>query len=194
MQEQLRILGIARNVVETAVQGFEPREPEVGVTEHFLHEKRGCFVTLLDLDGGLRGCIGTFEANEPLWRTVAQMAVASTRDPRFIYTRPVTERDLDNLYIEVSVLTPRQQIEDPLEMRIGVDGIVIEGEVNGQKMSGCFLPQVAPEQGWDAKQTLEFCCAHKMGLAPDAWETEPGLRFHVFQSVIIDESVVGRGA
>jgi AmmeMemoRadiSam system protein A len=194
VDEQLRILGIARNVVETAVQGFEPQEPVVKVTEYFLQEKRGCFVTLLDLDGGLRGCIGTFGEDEPLYRTVSQMAMASTRDPRFVHNHPVTDRDLENIYIEVSVLTPRVEIEDPLAMRIGVDGIVIEGEVGGQKISGCFLPQVAVDQGWDAQQTLEFCCAHKMGLAADAWKTEPGLRFHVFQSVIIDESKVGRGA
>src|SRR5206468_5834019 len=44
---------------------------------------RGCFVTLHQKSGELRGCIGTFE-RQPLWQAVRNMAVAAAlNDPRF---------------------------------------------------------------------------------------------------------------
>jgi AMMECR1 domain-containing protein len=61
-----------------------------------------------------------------------------------------------------------------LSLRLGVDGVYIKRG----RASGCFLPQVATETGWSKEDFLSYCCAHKAGLAADAWndpETEVNL-------------------
>ena len=96
------------------------------------------------------------------------MALASsTEDPRFANER-ITEEELGQIDIEISALSPLKRTDDPASLRIGIDGIYI---VNGYH-SGCFLPQVATETGWAAEEFLSYCCAHKAGLAPDAWKDE----------------------
>jgi len=194
-EQQRRILQIARQAVAATLRG-EKVEIEIDPAERFLREPRGCFVTLHNRLGLLRGCIGSFDATQALGQNLVRMAAAATRDPRFV-AQPVTVRELSELVIEVSVLTPMQPIDDPLKMRIGTDGIYIVGQrYYGQPISGCFLPGVAVEQGWDAAQTLSYCCAHKMGLAPDAWCPPTDLEFYVFQSVVMregDSSGLGTG-
>jgi len=182
---QRRILAIARAVVEQVLYGQRPTMPEVGDDEDDLKEPCGCFVTLHHRHGRLRGCIGTFIAESPLVENIVRMAEAACRDPRFVYADPVTLAEINDLVIEVSILTPMQRIDDPTAMRLGIDGIYIKAPDDNR--SGCFLPQVAPEQGWDVQQTLEFCCSHKMGLPPDAWRTQNDLEFYVFQSDVISE-------
>lgn len=125
----------------------------------------GCFVTLKTRDR-LRGCIGQFISDRPLIELVAEMAEASVaKDPRFIDHR-ITPGELDDLDIEISVLSPLKRTSDPLSLRLGVDGIYIKRGY----ASGCFLPQVATETGWDAEQFLSYCCSHKAGLPPEAWK------------------------
>ena len=70
------------------------------------------------------------------------------------------------LDIEISVLSPLKKTEDPLSLRLGIDGIYI---TCGQR-SGCFLPQVATETGWNEREFLSHCCVHKAQLPADAWE------------------------
>ena len=74
------------------------------------------------------------------------------------------------------------------QVRLGVDGIYIRSH----DRSGCFLPQVAPEQGWDVEQTLTAGCAHKMGLAEDAWRAPTDLQFYCFQAIVFGESSPGK--
>ena len=69
----------------------------------------GAFVTLTS-EGQLRGCIGNFSAPEPLYKIVQKMAIAAaTNDPRFM---PVREKELRDIEIEISVLTPLKKIND----------------------------------------------------------------------------------
>ena len=68
----------------------------------------------------------------------------------------------------------------PDKIRIGIDGIVL----NKDGRSAVFLPQVAPEQGWDLSQTLTNLSL-KAGLAGDAWKK--GASFLVFQAVVFGE-------
>jgi uncharacterized protein (TIGR00296 family) len=97
---------------------------------------------------------------------VAEMANASaSSDPRFL-GNPITAGELDNLEVEISVLSALQRSEDPLSLRLGVDGVYIKKGY----ASGCFLPQVATETGWSVEEFLAFCCSHKAGLPPDAWK------------------------
>ena len=129
-----------------------------------------CFVTL-KTRGRLRGCLGHFEADAPARERVREMARASVLDdPRFGGDR-IRPDELDRVEIEISVLHPREKVDDPLSIELGRDGISIR---RGAR-TGCFLPQVATETGWTKEQFLSNCCSHKAGLDPDAWrdpETE----------------------
>ncbi len=90
-----------------------------------LTTKCGAFVTLKK-HGVLRGCIGRFDASEPLYKVVQSMAIASaTEDPRF---RPVESSELASLEVEISVLTPMKRIHSIDEIKLGKHGIYIRRE------------------------------------------------------------------
>ena len=167
MNEQQKeiLLKIARQAVTAAVKRQQPDRPVCEDAE--LNEHCGCFVTLKNR-GNLRGCIGQFVADRPLIETVSQMAVsAATGDSRF-FNDPITVDELEELDIEISVLSPLKKTDNPMSLRLGVDGIYIKKGVD----SGCFLPQVATETGWNKEEFLSYCCAHKAGLRPDAWKDD----------------------
>ena len=141
--------------------------------------KMGAFVTLNDrITGVLRGCIGEILPMRPLVEAVAARAVdAALRDPRF---SPVQERELASLRVEVSALTPPKRVASWREIVLGRDGMTLE------KIGrfAVFLPQVAPEQGWDLPTTLSYL-SQKAGLASDAWRD--GATFETFQAEVFHE-------
>lgn len=166
-QKQI-LLKTARDTIEAVITGKPLPKPKSDDPE--LNETCGCFVTLKNRER-LRGCIGQFISDKPLIELIVEMAKASsTSDPRFI-ADPITAAELKQLDVEISVLSPLEKTDDPLSLRLGIDGIYIKQG----RASGCFLPQVATETGWSKEEFLSYCCAHKAGLAPDAWrnpETE----------------------
>ncbi len=171
-QQKKTLLKVARDTVEAVIKRKSHAKPHSDDPE--LNAPCGCFVTLKNR-GRLRGCIGQFTSENPLIELVAEMAKASaTGDPRF-FGDPITIRELDKLDVEISVLSPLQKTDDPLSLRLGVDGIYIKRG----RTSGCFLPQVATETGWDKEEFLSYCCAHKAGLAPDAWK-DPQTEVYLF--------------
>jgi AmmeMemoRadiSam system protein A len=177
--EKTAILETARAAVKAAVRA-DP-QPPVDSTESVFDEKRGVFVTL-KTGGRLRGCIGRFDPAEPLRELLPEMAVASaTQDPRFLYDR-ITPKELPDLEIEVSVLSPLERTDDPLSIELGTHGIYIKKGFQ----SGCFLPQVATETGWSKEEFLSNCASHKAGLAPDAWQ-DPDTEVYVFTADILSE-------
>lgn len=122
----------------------------------------GLFVTLHQ-KGDLRGCIGCLEGREPLEKLIYRYArSAAFEDPRF---PPVVEEELKLLEIEITILSPFQQVKDLSEIRIGVHGLYLQ---KGYR-SGLFLPQVPVEQKWDLQEYLNHLCT-KAGLPPGAWE------------------------
>ncbi len=139
---------------------------------------RGCFVTLFQNGKELRGCIGTFEADCPLWRTVEEMAVAAaSRDPRF---PPLASDELDSCTIDISALSaPTPTHPDAVE--VGAHGLVVEGR--GKR--GVLLPQVARDRGWDRETFLNNTC-RKAGLSPDAWR-ESGVLVLTFTAEVFAE-------
>ena len=156
------LLKIARTTIECRVKG--QKAPEFEIRSSTLMEKRGAFVTI-NKRGALRGCIGCIEALKPLWQTVREMAeAAALRDPRF---PPVQESELEDINIEISVLTPLKKVKDADEIKVGRDGIVIRKGYN----QGLLLPQVATEYGWDRTTFLQHTCI-KAGLPRDAWKEE----------------------
>jgi len=141
--------------------------------------KMGAFVTLNDkATGALRGCIGEIMPMRPLVEAVAARAVdAALRDPRF---SPVSERELAGLRVEVSALTPPKRVASWRDIVLGRDGMTLE-------KNGCFavfLPQVAPEQGWDLPTTLSYL-SQKAGLSSNAWRD--GATFETFQAEVFHE-------
>jgi AmmeMemoRadiSam system protein A len=174
-----RLLEIARASVEAAVQ--RRPLPKVQETEPELQGKQGCFVTLKSGED-LRGCLGHFTGDKALYKLVNEMARASaTEDPRF-FSQRITEAELRSINIEISVLSPLKRIANPLDIRLGVDGIYVRRGY----AAGCFLPQVATETGWTKEEFLSYCCGHKAGLSPDAWKN-PETEVLVFQAEVFGE-------
>ena len=153
-------------------------------------ERRGVFVTLRRFPGGaLRGCIGFPLPVLPLERAVAEAAVsAATEDPRFPRVR---SSELDHLTVEVSVLTVPEPLvaaraEDRVrEVVVGRDGLIVDGFGT----SGLLLPQVAPEQGWNAEELLDGTC-DKAGLPPRAWR-DPRVKVRRFRAEVFAERSPG---
>ena len=182
-KQKKSLLKVARKVVEAAVKGepistFDSDDP-------LFKEKRGCFVTIHN-HGRLRGCIGRFEAQESLLDTVREMAIAATRDSRFL-SNPITESELDDIDIEISVLSPLEKTDDPLSLELGKHGIYIKRGWN----AGCFLPQVATETGWTKEEFLSQCCAGKAGLPAGAWK-DKDTEVYLFTAEIFGEKELGR--
>ncbi len=178
-EQKKQLLITARNAVTAAVAGQKPQRPHSD--EPQLNAHCGCFVTLKN-EGELRGCIGQFIADKPLIELVSDMAVAAaTGDPRFLHN-PIMVKEIDELDIEISVLSPLKKTDNPLNLRLGIDGIYIKKGF----ASGCFLPQVATETGWNKEEFLSYCCSHKAGLKPDAWK-DKNTEVFLFTAEIIEE-------
>ncbi len=161
--QKKNLLKVARDTVEAVITRKPVAVPKSDEPE--LNAPCGCFVTLKN-HGRLRGCIGQFTSDVPLIELVADMAKASaTGDPRF-FSNPIKAGELNRLDIEISVLSPLKKTDEPLSLRLGIDGIYIKKGY----ASGCFLPQVATEAGWNQEEFLSYCCTHKAGLAYDAWQ------------------------
>jgi AmmeMemoRadiSam system protein B/AmmeMemoRadiSam system protein A len=174
------LISMARSAVKAAVEGswvrYDPSDnPELQV-------RGGCFVTLKN-NGKLRGCIGRFTSDAPLWRLVREMAVSSaTRDHRFA-TNPIKPSEVPDLEVEISVLSPSRKVTDPLkDIKLGRDGII----VRDKGRSGTFLPQVATETGWNLEEFLGHCARDKAGLAWEGWKS-PTAEVFAYTATIIRE-------
>lgn len=161
-KEQEELLSIARETIIDYVTKLEV--PKVETESKGLNVHSGCFVTIKQ-NGELRGCIGNFVSDQPLYLLVQDMAVsAATRDPRFY---PMKVVDLADFSLDISVLSPLKKIASVEDIKVGVHGIYI---VKGS-YRGVLLPQVATEFGWDRDQFLKHTCI-KAGLPDDAWKGE----------------------
>ncbi|MGH9367765.1 MAG: AmmeMemoRadiSam system protein A [Thermoanaerobaculia bacterium] len=172
------LLRLARGSLEARFRGEPPPRLASDRAEAF-GSARGLFVTL-KRDGQLRGCIGTLSPEGDLTRVVAEFARrAAFEDPRF---PPLEPSELPGCEIEISVLTAPQLLEDPGEIAIGRDGLIVEGR--GRR--GLLLPQVATEWGFAAARFLQETC-RKAGLPAEAWR-DPEVRVWKFQAEVFGES------
>lgn len=177
--EKTELLKIARKTIEEYLFRKHAQEVPSNTFSMALCSKSGAFVTLKK-QGELRGCIGQFESEDPLYKLIQQLAIASaTKDYRF---SPVTSRELDSIHIEISVLTPLQKITDVNEIRLGTDGIYIK---KGSR-NGTFLPQVATDTGWSLEEFLGHCSRDKAGIGWDGWK-EKDVEIFTFQAIIFGE-------
>ena len=138
----------------------------------------GTFVTLT-LNNQLRGCIGYITSDLTLFDAVCEAAKqAAVNDPRFY---PVTENELTEINIEISVLSPLSPIYSYDQIQLGIHGLVLDDEYN----RAVLLPQVAVENNFDLPQFLTALC-EKAGLDPYAWETDM-LNIKTFTAVVFSE-------
>lgn len=180
VEEKLELLRLARESIKARLDNHPLPMETISLTERMM-DKRACFVTLHDEEGNLRGCIGNLQAFESLTDSVMRNALnAAFNDPRFPPLQTLDE--METLTIEISVLSLPEPVESYQEIVLGRDGIILrDGE-----SSAVFLPQVAPEQGWDMETTLSHL-SQKAGLPSNAWQN-PETRFEVFQGVVFSES------
>ncbi len=160
----MKLTELARKTLEASFNN-EKFEPDAETKKKY-SEKRACFVTLT-LNGELRGCVGSLEAHQELWKDVQDNAInAAFYDTRFF---PLTKEELDKIKIEVSVLSPSERIEfsSPQELLEKIDnkmGIILKKNFH----TATFLPQVW-EQIPDKIRFLEELSL-KAGLNKDAWK------------------------
>lgn len=165
MAEKELLLTIARKSLIAGVTNHEYELPEID-NENLL-EETGCFITLR-IRGSLRGCIGYIEGVAPLYKAVANNAIsAALKDYRF---SPVSEEEIDDINIEISVLTKPEAFEYRNEEELlsnivqGIDGVILDYQ--GRRST--FLPQVWDELP-DKVKFLEHLSL-KAGLSIDDWK------------------------
>jgi AmmeMemoRadiSam system protein A len=177
--DQKALLAIARGEIKSAVLGEEKFSLPDNLSP-YLKEKRGCFVTL-HKNGRLRGCIGTISPSQRLGECVRENAFnAAFSDPRF---SPLSSDELDQVEIEISVLTlPRQiHFSNPMDLkrqlRPGRDGVILSLGYN----RATYLPQV-----WEQlpdKESFLASLSQKAGLPKNAWK-DPKIKIEVYQAMV----------
>ncbi len=174
-KERRRLLEIAR----TSIDGFlrHGEEPSFDVSERKLTELGAAFVTL-EKNGRLRGCIGYTTPERPLYQTVSECAImAATQDRRF---PRLTQDELQEIQIEISVLSPFKKVDSIDEIVVGLHGLYLK---KGERR-GLLLPQVATDWKWNRREFLENVC-RKSGLPIDAWKEDAEI--YVFSAEIFRE-------
>jgi len=171
-EEKTELLQLARSAINQIIR--EKKIIDYNTENQNFLTKKGAFVTLKK-KGFLRGCIGFIEPIMPLYQTVIQTSIyAACTDQRF---PPVSVEELDELEIEISVLSPLKRIRDPSLIKVGKHGLVIS---KGDK-KGLLLPQVPLENKWSRETFLQQACL-KAGLPPNTWKSEADI--YIFEAII----------
>jgi len=176
-EEERSLLQIARNTLKAYIPGHKKPDIYTSGFSEKLKMHAGAFVTL-KINGALRGCIGRFTSDVPLYLLIREMSIAaSTQDNRF---DPVSPAEVDKLEIEISVLSPMQKIKSIDEITLGRHGIYIKKDWN----SGTFLPQVATETGWTKTEFLGHCARDKAGIGWDGWKDA---EIYIYEACVFSE-------
>jgi len=175
--QQKFLLNLARVTITTALgkSSVNIKCPE----DKIYHTKTGGFVTL-HKKGQLRGCIGYIIAYKSLFETIQDMAKAAAfEDPRF---SPLKKSELDDIEIEISVLSNLIPVKSIDEIKVGRDGLLMKNSFT----SGLLLPQVAIEWNWDRDEFLSQTC-RKAGMYEDCWKN-PETEIFRFTAEVFSES------
>lgn len=176
--ERAELLNLARSTLECHLLRREthPYTP----SQAGLLEKKGAFVSLHHGDE-LRGCIGQLSPDRELYRIVQHCVVcAATEDTRFL---PVEAEEIEQLSIEISVLTPFRRIREIEEIEVRKHGLYI---VRGP-FRGLLLPQVAVQYGWDRITFLKQTC-RKSGLPDASWQ-DSQTAIHIFEAEVFSDQL-----
>ncbi|MBN2637224.1 MAG: AmmeMemoRadiSam system protein B [Prolixibacteraceae bacterium] len=162
-EEKKEILEKARTSIETFVRTGKRGDLIPPIFNGILYKKMGAFVSIY-INGKLRGCIGGFAQEKTLNELIQKTAVSASCDKRF---KPIGEDELENMQLEISVLSPLKKVKSVNEIELGKHGIYIRNE----ESSGTFLPQVATKTGWNIEEFLGHCSRDKAGLGWNGWKT-----------------------
>ena len=170
-EQQNTLLEIARKTMEQYVK--YNKTPDFDITDPILTERRGCLITLYK-QGNLRGNSGYILPIEVLYKGVSRMVIRSaTDDKRF---PPVTTDELDDIEIEIGVISVPQKISGPDDIQIGKHGIVITQEDivqrQGSRVVRIFLPEDISMQDAGSKEELLNRLCLNTGLSKDIWKGE----------------------
>jgi len=176
LEERQYLLKLARATIERTARQQPPTSPSPPTPR--MQQPGAAFVTLHTRAGNLRGCIGSLIAHRPLIEDIIHNAQAAAfEDPRF---SPVTAPELDNLVIEISVLTRPEPLDfdgpDDLlqKLRPHVHGVLIQ---QGWSRA-TFLPQVWAQIPAPKNFLTQLC--YKAGLSANAWR-KPDLKVSTYQ-------------
>lgn len=176
-EDKKYLLKLARETITQFIRkGITPEVDDSNLST-VLKTPCGAFVTLTK-NNILRGCIGRLDQEQPLWKVVQSMAIAAaTTDYRF---SPVLPDEINQLKIEISVLTPLKRIESIDEFILGEQGIYIKkGDLHGT-----FLPQVATSTGWSKEEFLGHCAQEKAGIGWNGWKTA---ELYTYETLVIKQ-------
>jgi MEMO1 family protein len=177
-EEKKKLLEIARGTIVSYIIRKSSFTIDESTLTPNLKVPSGAFVTLKENDQ-LRGCIGSFQAEKPLYKTIQSMAIASsTEDYRF---SQVTAEEIPKLEIEISVLTPMKKISSIDEIILGKHGVYIKKGMS----SGTFLPQVATETGWSKDEFLGHCAQDKAHIGWNGWKDAD---IYIYEALIFEEN------
>lgn len=173
-----QLLKIARTTIEQYLKHGNTIFIKESELSSSLMSPCGAFVTLHN-KGELRGCIGRFTSPDALYKVIQKMAISSaTQDSRF----PKVElKELNEIDIEISVLTPLHKIDSIDEIKMGIHGIYIKKDFS----SGTFLPQVAVETGWTKEEFLGYCSKNKVGIGWDGWKNA---EIYIYEAIVFEET------
>jgi len=176
-KQKTKLLRLARETITAYLAEGKVIKP--ANDDLVLDKVMGVFVTLRK-NGQLRGCIGTIVGRKPLYEGVIEMAVAaSTEDPRF---PRLTKKELNDVDIEISVLSPLKKITNADEIVMGTHGVLVRDFLH----SGVYLPQVATETGWTKEQFMNSLCGQKAGMNASAWKTG-SCEIYIFTAEVFGE-------
>ena len=149
------LVALAKDTIERYVR--EHTVPEVR-EEDLPAEGRmraGVFVSL-KVRGMLRGCIGTFQPQEPnVAAEIVRNAVsAATEDPRF---SPVRPEELDGLEYSVDVLSPPEEVRGIAELDPNRYGVIVQAG----RRRGLLLPDL---EGVDTVEQQVGIAMQKAGI------------------------------
>jgi uncharacterized protein len=172
---QNELLNIARNSISKYLK--TKKNTTVKTENEILKNKAGAFVTL-KIGGQLRGCIGNFADDKPIYEMVHEMALAAAfEDPRF---QEFEQDELDSVHIEISILSGLKPIK-PEDVEVGVHGLYITKGF----YRGVFLPQVPVEWNWEREEYLDQLCL-KAGLPVGEWKN-PKVKLESFTAQVFEE-------
>ena len=173
------LLLAARSAIDSLFEESHPLIVDFSCYPMLLEKNIGAFVTLTEKNE-LRGCIGYIDSmDQTLFDTVCNAARnAAINDPRFF---PITQEELSEINIEISLLSKADPIDDYDEIKIGTHGLIL----NVGNKQGLLLPQVATENKFTLPQFLDAIC-QKTGVDPHLWKSKK-LDLKVFTAVIFSE-------
>ena len=173
-KDQANLLNLART---TLTNYFTNAELESDIPSPLSQLKTGAFVTLY-ANNKLKGCIGCMHSNTPLTLLIPELTLAAAlHDSRF---SPVKANEINDLKIEISILSPLERIYTADKLTLGKHGMYIKHGLQ----SGTFLPQVATETGWTKEEFLGYCSTKKTGLSWNGWKEA---KLYIYQVLAFKE-------